>query len=157
MTIYIYSGKVQQGKSGKLLKLIRNRKDVAGLLTPEKNGVKMIYHISSRSWHPFQLMEETESSLRIGRFVLSQEGFDKARHIIAETRMGNRRWVIIDEVGHLELKGKGLEPEIGNTIRFFEEKAGERNLVLVVRESLLNKVTEHYHINEVKLFDPDRF
>jgi len=54
---------------------------------------------------------------------------------------------VIDEIGPLELRGEGLEPAV-SAVLAAESAAGAlvANLVLVVREGLVDRVIEHYHL-----------
>ena len=49
----------------------------------------------------------SEETLTIGRFAFSKTGFDKAIQII-RTAITKEGWLVIDEIGPLELKGEGF-------------------------------------------------
>jgi len=152
--ILIETGPTQTGKSTRLFKRFVDQPDTGGIITLHRNGLKTIYDISSRLWIPFQIREASEPVIRVGRYILSGKGFESARGILRRERERSVRWLIIDEVGPLELKGMGLEPEIMNTVHHYA-KHPHRNLLLVVRESLLSQVVRHYGIESYRLFDPD--
>lgn len=90
-------------------------------------------------------MEATgeEETLTIGKFVFSKAAFDKAIQIIhnAITKEG---WLIIDEIGPLELKGEGF-------CDVLKEVLIQRNnkLLLVLREGLLQPTKEYFGIGTV--------
>jgi nucleoside-triphosphatase THEP1 len=61
-------------------------------------------------------------------------------------------WLVVDEIGPLELEGKGLEPAI---TQIFSERDNFRgNILCVVRNSILEKFIQHYRIeNSYEIFN----
>jgi nucleoside-triphosphatase THEP1 len=55
-------------------------------------------------------------------------------------------WLVVDEIGPLELKGQGFH----DVLRELLQKRKE-NIILVVREGLVQQVTEHFKI-EAKIW-----
>ncbi len=92
-------------------------------------------------------MEATgdEETLAIGQFVFSKAGFDKAIQIIHDA-INTEGWLIIDEIGPLELKSEGF-------CDVLKEVLVQRNnkLLLVVREGLAKQVKDHFMINATEL------
>ena len=56
------------------------------------------------------------------------------------------KWLVIDEIGPLELRGGGLEPMVGKILNEYKRTKNNR-LIIVVRENLLEKVIEHYKLH----------
>ena len=87
-------------------------------------------------------MEATgdEETLVVGRFAFSKAGFEKAIQIIRDA-INKEGWLIIDEIGPLEIKGEGF-------CDLLKEVLAQRNdkLLLVVREGLLQQVKEYFSI-----------
>jgi len=60
-------------------------------------------------------------------------------------------FLIIDEIGRLELnQNKGLEPALGVVINKFINKEVSGNLILVIRDYLLEECIEKYQLQEAK-------
>jgi nucleoside-triphosphatase THEP1 len=64
----------------------------------------------------------------------------------------NPKWLIIDEIGPLELKGQALEPMVSKILN--DEKRNEINIILVIRKTLVERAIEHYklHVKGFKFF-----
>jgi nucleoside-triphosphatase THEP1 len=62
------------------------------------------------------------------------------------------RYLVIDEIGPLELSGRGLEPMVSTILENYE-RSPKQHLVLVVRDYLLEKVISHYHLRDQILTD----
>ncbi len=152
MAIFLLSDPIRTGKTTRLLNWAKTRRDVGGILTPEQNGLRVLVDISLNEQFTFQVTEEYDNIIQIGRFFFSSEAFQTGRNIIARERGSAKNWLVIDEVGPLELQGQGFEPEISNTIDFFKKQNPEKNLLLVVRQNLLNEVLRHYKIDTFQLF-----
>ncbi len=92
-------------------------------------------------------MEATggEKTLAVGRFVFSKAGFAKAIQIIRDsiTREG---WLVIDEIGPLELRGEGFYNVLKEVLAVRNEK-----IVLVVREGLEEEVKNQFKITNTGL------
>ncbi len=88
--------------------------------------------------------EETDL-LSIGRFVFSKAGFEKAIQVISAS-VHYPGWLVIDEVGPLELKGEGFH-DVVKEVLF--NRTG--NILLVVREGLADTVITKYLINSSRV------
>jgi nucleoside-triphosphatase THEP1 len=82
--------------------------------------------------------DDKEDFFEIGRFRFSKKGFDKAASIIIEaiTKPG---WLIIDEIGPLELRGEGFHDTLQTVL-----SSRKDDIILVVREGLADKVMDHF-------------
>ena len=76
---------------------------------------------------------ETEL-LQIGRFSFSLAGFEKAAAIIRQY-LQHPGWLIIDEIGPLEIKGLGFNAVYKEVLATRKERT-----LIVVRESLAEEV-----------------
>lgn len=86
--------------------------------------------------------EGGEETLTVGRFAFSKKNFDKAIRIIRDA-MNLPGWLIIDEIGPLELRGEGFH-DILNEI-----PAGRTGkLLLVVRDNdeMPEKIKAHFNL-----------
>ena len=70
----------------------------------------------------------------------------------------NTEWMVVDEVGKLELDEKtGLEPALGEVIRFYQNGDAKGKLILVIRNYLLDEVVEVYGLNRDMLIHKNFF
>ena len=96
-------------------------------------------------------MEATgrEETLAIGQFVFSKNGFDKAIQIIRDA-INTEGWLIIDEIGPLELEGKGFYDIVNEILILRKNK-----MILVVRKGMVKKVKDHFMINATEVNSVD--
>ena len=146
--IFILSGPVQSGKSSSLNKWLEGRQDVDGILAPIINGQRNLQHIS-RAEHKNVQLDKSEqgkySFWAIGNHILSQEVFFWAQEILQECASKPLEWLIVDEVGFLELQGRGFEPVLSRILTS-ESSIKPARILLVVREYLVDKVEQHYNL-----------
>ena len=84
----------------------------------------------------------------IGNYIFSIEVFDWAKRQIQKAVKTGNQWLIIDEIGPLELKGQGLEPAISEILQNYKLSRDHR-LLLVVRENLIEEVIKHYQLQNI--------
>jgi nucleoside-triphosphatase THEP1 len=153
-TIYIFTGSVQSGKTTRLLQWIK-RKQCAGILSPIIKNKRHIYSIlsdKSRCLEVDDLNDDKIDKVTIGKYNFSNEVFGWARKQLAHALDAKKKWLVIDEIGPLELKGQGLEPVISQILNNYE--LSERNrLLLVVRENLISDVITYYQIENISRID----
>ncbi len=149
--IYIFSGPVQSGKTTRLMHWIRERENADGILAPVIGGYRHLYHIGEDEKKLLEVEKEEANTetMRIGKYVFSNEAFCWAQRILDGCAEKATDWIIVDEIGPLELKGKGLEPAVKRLIGR-HRNTQHVHLVLVVRENLVDQVCTHYDIMPVK-------
>ena len=83
-------------------------------------------------------MEATgdEDSLAVGRFLFSRSSFEKAIQVIRDA-ISEKGWLVVDEVGPLELRGDGFYAVLKEVLAARREK-----IVWVVRAGLAELVKE---------------
>lgn len=130
--IYILTGPIRSGKTTALLKWIKEKKDAAGILTPDVDGIRHFMNIAN---HQFFKMEASanEEKIVVGRFAFSKINFEKANAILLEA-VACRGWLVLDEAGPLELNGEGFY----NSIKKIMD-SGKEKILFVVREELVEK------------------
>jgi nucleoside-triphosphatase THEP1 len=92
--------------------------------------------------------EHQENILSIGKYKFSKAAFDRASQILFKAINKNSGWIIIDEVGPLELKDVGFSEVIKKLFSI----SPQLNIVLVVRENLFASVLHYFNIEEYSLF-----
>jgi len=140
--IYILTGPVQSGKTTSLLQWAERRKDVHGILTPVMNGKRVFVDANSKEQFAMEAATGETATLPVGRFNFSKAGFDKAIQII-RNNIHKDGWLIIDEIGPLELRGEGFHDVLKEIFTLRRKK-----LILVVREDLAGKVAQQFSISQ---------
>ena len=146
--IGILTGPTGSGKTTQLEKWVADKENVAGILMPVLAGERYLYSIYTGKLVPVETGEDSppDQVVKIGKFIFSRRVFDWGnKEIIAG--FNDRRTVIIDEIGPLELNGEGFAPAL-HTILANKNRLNEIDLILVVRDGLVDQVTEYFKITE---------
>ncbi|RYZ51177.1 MAG: hypothetical protein EOP49_12320 [Sphingobacteriales bacterium] len=151
--VVLFSRPVRSGKTTELLEWCKSRTDVGGLLSPDKDGIRWFYDISSQEWHPFEMAGPGTGSISVGRFHFSEAAFSEARSRLTALA-GINSFLAIDEVGKLELhRAEGLEPVIGELITGYLKQQYDGTLLLVVRDTLLNELIKKYSLEQAAVIN----
>ena len=150
--IYILTGAIRSGKTTALLHWSKSRNDVDGLLCPDDaNGKRYFLKLKNNTIFKLEAEAETEAIVTIGNFKFLRSAFNEANdYLILEASKTERQYLIIDEIGKLELKNEGLHVSTKALISQFRSK-NNTHLILVVRDYLLDAVLEHYGITECSI------
>ncbi len=151
--INIVTGKIQRGKTSGLFKLLNTRYSVDGILSPIVNEKRVLYHIASKTIKRFEVDESNEKTISIGNYIFLQESFDWANEKLIQGFSSKPDFLVIDELGKLELKGKGFYPSIKEILEIKDNSATQ--LILVIRDYLLDEVLHYYGIcdNEYEILN----
>ncbi len=144
--IYILSAPVQSGKTSRLLNWVKARNDVSGILAPIVDGKRYLQSIHSGELRLLEADKHNISSkiVKIGSHVFYEDTFAWGRYVLTSSLHHPAKWLIIDEIGPLELQGKGLEPAVHTVLRNVPAAV---NVVLVIRFKMLQNVLQHYGLN----------
>ncbi|PKL83582.1 MAG: hypothetical protein CVV24_04160 [Ignavibacteriae bacterium HGW-Ignavibacteriae-3] len=149
--MYIFSGPVRTGKTTNLMKWAASKTEIDGIFQPVVEEKRFIYHIKSRTLKQLET-EEKENITSIGKYKFSNCTFDWSKEILGKCLSQNLEWIIIDEIGPLELDGRGLEPAISKIFSEMDNLTAE--IICVVRKEILDKFIEHYGlIGKYKMFE----
>ncbi|WP_055442591.1 nucleoside-triphosphatase [Lacinutrix himadriensis] len=152
--IYILTGAIRTGKTTALFDWINDRDDVDGLLCPDsENGKRYFLKVKSRNELELEVETESEDVIAIGSFKFLKAAFKEANdYLISTASETENRYLIIDELGKLELKKEGLHRSAEALVSRFKND-NSQHLILVVRDCLLGAVLEHYAIAEYSLLE----
>jgi nucleoside-triphosphatase THEP1 len=156
--IFLLSGPVHSGKTSRLMRWIAGRHGIDGILAPVIDGKRYLQHIGSGELKLLDICGLAESkhieSIATHRF--DHEVFVWAQQALVSCMKQPLQWLLIDEIGPLELHGGGLEPAAGHVIKHFLKVADVR-ILLVVRDSLREAALKHYQIRkkQVAIFTAD--
>ena len=155
--LIILTGDIQTGKTTALFNWAVDRSDVAGVLTPVKEGKRFFYSIPEKHWCNMEADETDTAPLGVGRFLFSAAQFEKANSsIIKWVNEGSWKYLVIDEIGPLELvQKKGLWLAVCHLL----EQELNTTIILVVRKALSNEVLLLFEAEKysVRLTSPDEF
>ena len=144
--IFILTAPIQSGKTTSLISWSAKRNDVHGILTPVVGGKRVFMNVQTKEHFPMEAKGE-EETLVVGRFAFSKAGFDKAIQIIRDA-INKEVCLIIDEIGPLELKGKGFCDVLKEVL---EKKV--QKLLLVVRDKngMVEKVKKYFELTSAEV------
>jgi nucleoside-triphosphatase THEP1 len=143
--VTILTGEIQSGKTTALFQWVKERKDVAGILTPVVNGKRVFYSIPGAEYYEMEATDSEQNILSVGRFNFSAKQFDIANSLILEwSRMPEWKYLVIDEIGPLEIaQQKGLWLSVCEILK--GQTTAES--ILVVRKSLCGQVQKMFEEN----------
>lgn len=149
--IYIMTDAIHSGKTTTLQQWLRNKeKSTAGILTPDKDGKRKLYDISQNMYYDFEMGEEhpVGDTLMIGKYRFSRSGFAHAQEILLRSVKEDPDWLIVDEVGRLELDSKtGLEPSLTEIVNIYKSGKPTGRLILVIRNYLVDEAVNMWGLN----------
>ena len=145
--IFILSGPIRSGKTTRLKEWVIN-KNAGGILSPVVEGKRMFYDIQKGEYFPMEASMDEKDVLKVGRFIFSLKSFHRAEKIIVDA-IEHSEWVVIDEIGPLELKGAGFCDVLKKILNDHQK---DFNLLLVVRDSILQEFLLFFRVKEFVLF-----
>jgi len=155
--IHIFKGPVHSGKTFRLLNWADGLRSFDGIAAPLINESRYLLHISNRKKKLLQLPLKTQNlnTEKVGPYIFSKDTFAWGRKILLDCVDKNLDWLVIDEIGLLELDGRGLEPAVTEILNY--GGCSIKNIVLVVRDKLVSRVIKHYGFLKrgIFYFDPE--
>ncbi|HNR19459.1 MAG TPA: NTP transferase domain-containing protein [Bacteroidia bacterium] len=151
--ILILAQPVRSGKTSQLMRwTYGNEEEIRGVITPDFSGKRILVDAFSSNTYSFEI-EDDSLSFKIGNFKLSKVTFSVAENILSDAMASNCDWIVIDEIGKLELfQNTGFEPCASKIIaHFLKTDTAGKKLLLVVRDSLLQEAISHYKLQNVRV------
>jgi nucleoside-triphosphatase THEP1 len=156
--IFLFSDGIQSGKTSTLIDWIKGKNNVCGVLTPDVAEIRMLYDIEQNKYYPFETdVNEIEQVEVIGRFIFLKSAFEKAIEILNHAITKKPDWLIIDEIGKLQVEKKGLEPNLSSVLNDFSIHTPETKVIIVVRDFLLEKAIEKYGFKDAEILNASYF
>ena len=149
--LVVFTGPVRSGKTTALWERFATQAHTGGFLTPDKDGQRFFYDLAGKQWLPFELGAESEvPAVEIGRFKFSEETFCYGRKLLLAPPVCD--WFIVDEAGRLEVeKEEGWAPALPTLIEQYKAGYRQGKLLLVVRDTLLEKAVEKWGLHQAIL------
>lgn len=145
--IFILSGNIETGKTSALLKWTQGRSDVFGVLSPRnENGIRYILDINTKECFEMEADLDQTHVVLVGRYQFFKSAFKVGNESIAKAVKNNKSgYIIIDELGKLELVSKGFYE---SSLLAIAETVNNKNLhlILIIRTSLLQEIIEKFKI-----------
>ncbi|MEX1189107.1 MAG: nucleoside-triphosphatase [Bacteroidia bacterium] len=151
MSIIIFSREIHSGKTTEIEQFIQSRDNAVGILMPDIDGFRNILNILSQEKRIIQLEKSNENSIQIGKYIFDIAAFDWANTCIIQEAKSTPKWLIIDEVGKLELNGNGLHDSVVKAIEIYDIADKSKQLLLVIRDTLFNEVIKHYNLKHFEV------
>lgn len=141
--IYILTAPVQSGKTTSLVNWSEKRNDVYGILTPVVNGKRVFMNISTKEQFPMEAVAGETATVSIGKFLFSKINFEKAIQIIRDS-IHKDGWLIMDEIGPLELRGGGFHDVL---MEVLAQRQNRTMLVIRSNDNITDKIKQHFELN----------
>jgi nucleoside-triphosphatase THEP1 len=149
-SIYILSGGIQTGKTTALIKWSVNKNDVFGILTPVIDGKRVFMDAHSKNQFEMEADGTDVEIISVGRFRFSKLAFEKAIQIINDS-VNKKGWLVIDEIGPLELRKEGFYDVIKKSL---EDHPNQ--LLFVVRENLVDKTIMFFELKQPEIINKEK-
>jgi len=146
--IYLYSGPIHSGKTTRLAEWALHQTNIDGILAPMQKGKRYLKRIASgelRLLEPGLPKRNPVDVYTVGKFSFSKSVFQWAAKALQENLEQPLNWLVIDEIGFLELDGQGLEPAVKKALAL-SHSVGPKNILIIVRERLVEKIITHYNL-----------
>lgn len=111
-----------------------------------------MFRISDQSWHPFEVSGEASEITSVGKFRFHSSAFHIAKEEIRQAIAAQVPWIVVDEIGKLEMKNQGLEPVVSELVHAHQNGDFQGQILLVIREELLVPALEKWNIQEWESF-----
>jgi nucleoside-triphosphatase len=153
--IYIVTGPQHSGKTTFLMRAAGylKKKNIkaqgflsVAVLDKQKTSGYDLFDLNEKRYIPFIRRQGKKIWERIGPYYFIPQGLAYARELISLSDKDSV--LIIDEIGPLELKGKGLWPAVNKVIL-----SEQRIFIVAVRRSILEDFVHKVGKKEVKIFD----
>lgn len=149
--IYIFSGQKQSGKTTSLLRWASGRTDVSGIVSPVIDGKRMFMNIADGEIFPMEKDAHEQQALYVGKYVFSVLAFEKAAAMLLVAARKKSGWLVLDEIGPLELRGEGFCKTFNEILYGISPAV---HIIIVVRQELLADVLHAFEIKSYIEFVP---
>jgi nucleoside-triphosphatase THEP1 len=146
--LYILSGPKHSGKTSCLLHWWEKNNEVGGILTPLINGERVFLELASGTIFSMLANEDSREVLHIGKYEFDQYGFDRAIQVIQDAVNSDKKWIVIDEIGPLELEQKGF---YSITSQLLSSLPPHKKLLLIIREKILQDAIDFFKMKDPRL------
>jgi nucleoside-triphosphatase THEP1 len=113
----------------------------------ERIGYRIV-NINTGEKSDFCMLEGPDEWERVGRFRINPEGLAAGYRWMSQEEVAGAGLIVIDELGPLELAGKGWAPLIERILR-----EQPKPMIWTVRKQLAGKITRKWNVGEITFVD----
>ncbi len=152
----IITGKKHSGKTTKLQEIVfdlqSDGKICAGIIAigTFKNNKRYSFDlldISTNEKIEFMSIITNNQYKKIGKFYIKPEGEEFGTTVLEKALKSNANFIVIDEIGALELEEKGWSQALSKALEI------EKNIIITVREELLQNIINKFKIDNYNLIN----
>ncbi|MBN1650134.1 MAG: hypothetical protein JW857_02330 [Bacteroidales bacterium] len=152
--VYILSGAQGEGKTKRCIELVQQLKEsgksVGGIVAPGfwDNNTRSAFElvdVSTLKKMPFAQRDCWKNWIKLKGFYFNPSTIEKGKTILKQA-VNQNDWIVLDEIGKLDIEGHLWGPIFGELIQIPDKK-----WILCVRNSFVNDVVEHWHLDKVKV------
>ncbi len=149
--IHIISGKIGSGKTTLLQNWLPP--GACGILSPKINGKRVFQNIESGEQ---MAMENAAGTLETGRYRFDATSFVWAQDVVLNAWLRKPEWLIIDEIGPLEIrKNQGFHELLVKI--FSEQSSSDTKILIVVRDFMVQEFCEKYGLQHAVILPETYF
>ncbi len=155
--IFVVKGKIDSGKTTVVKELIENFKSknikIGGIYTQKifENDERIGYDVidvKTNKAETFLRIDHCVACEKVGVFSIFPEGMEKGKQSLNPENTEGDQLVIIDEVGMLELNGKGWAKNLEQLVQ-----SGKKHLLIAVRDEFSEAVLEKMNVQHATVFE----
>ncbi|RYY41313.1 MAG: hypothetical protein EOO08_02345 [Chitinophagaceae bacterium] len=139
MNVFIFSRPIRSGKTTELKQWCAGREGVTGILMPDISDERYFESMPGGVQWPLKGIDD-DTCTEVGRFRISHASMSRAVDWLSSNRTAG--WLVIDEIGRLELRGEGFAPLLSSLLS--DTAPGPINLLLVIRATLVDEAIRHF-------------
>ncbi len=152
--IYIISAPQGQGKTGRCIELINQLrskgKSVGGLIAPgywdgDQRSAFDLLDVESNQSMPFAQRKARANWLDAKSFYFNPKALKWGEDCLRKA-VESKDWLVLDEIGKLDLKGMLWSPVFTELI-----KTPNQNWLLCIRDNFVHDVIQHWNLKQVKV------
>ncbi len=132
--VYILTGPIRTGKTTSIIDW--RKWNVSGIAQPVINGKRCLLDLKSGKTVSLEADSGDTNIIKVGKFWFKEGSFDWAKETLQNAAAKKPDWLVIDEFGKLELKGRGLEPVVTKLVKN-EKFLNSSKLLIVIRDYLV--------------------
>jgi nucleoside-triphosphatase THEP1 len=150
--VHIITGEINQGKTTRIISIFNENRNGDGFITKKVFGNGgfdgyEIVRLSNGDKMPFinKILSVPDEAFRYGIFSFSQRALNFAEEIIDELLSNNISPVYMDEIGPVELDGKGFCELLRKALHT------DIDLYITVRQSCVDAVVKKFNIRKCEI------
>jgi len=153
--VKIVTGNMNSGKTTRILELFNQNKTGDGFIQLKTMTKAQVHHYDvlhlqsntkkTIAYHQDFYQNQFTKPLCFGPYVFNQTLFKEIENCIEAMLKENQQPIYLDEVGMLEINQKGYASILKKIL------AQKVDLIMVVKESLISEIKEHFKIGEIEI------